>query len=702
MSKNGLSHVEKQIMRFLEKNKGISFKQRTIAKNLGLHQAEYEIFKKTIRVMSRTGKIERGRKNRYRLPNKSRNVVGIISFSSKGFAFVTTKDNEEIFIPAYESYTAFNHDEVLVEKYRKQRGKSPEGKVIKVIKRSKEPIIAAIKKLNGKWIAILDSPAPPTHIEIIGENRSLRQGQLAELVNLEWDNPRYLPRCEIKQILGIPTEARDDVIILKRMFKLPESFPKRVIEEAKRISPPDISKELKHRIDFRDKEVFTIDPVNARDYDDAVSLEKHDGNWLLGVHIADVSSFIKDGSFIDREARKRGNSIYFYEEVIPMLPEKLSNQVASLQPDTDRLTMSVMIEIDKNGNIIKYEIAPSIIHSKKRFTYEEVQEILDNGEGPHWETLSNMRILSKMLYDKRSQMGSIDFDMPEPVFEMDENFVPYELKPSKRLDSHRLIEEFMLLANRMIAEWIAIFRREENLPFIYRVHKPPLEESIERLYTILSRLGVNIKRSKKFTPLDLREILETVKEMPFKNFVEQIALRSMTKAYYSYQPFAHYGLAFRNYTHFTSPVRRYPDLEVHRLVKIYLGSYTKDDIVYYRHALPKIAKKCSDTEIRAMEVEREYVKIKQIRFISTKIGQLFAGIITGVMEFGFFVELSDYLVEGLVHVRTLNDDYYEFEEIEHTLKGRKYNRTFRLGDVVKVKVVSVSVIDRRVDLELEE
>lgn len=702
MSKGKPSDVEKQIIGFLRKNKGVSFKQRTIAKSLGLHQSEYEVFKKTIRAMSQAGKIERGRKNRYRLPDKSRNVVGIISFSSKGFAFVTTKDDKEIFIPAYESYTAFNHDEVLVEKYRKQRGKSPEGRVIKVVKRSKEPIIAIVKELNGKLVAVPESPAPSTYIEIVGEYRGLRQGQLVELVNLEWDNPKYLPKCEIKQILGIPTEPRDDIIILKRMFRLPESFPKRVVEEANQISHPEISDELKHRIDFRDKEVFTIDPVNARDYDDAVSLEKHDENWLLGVHIADVSNFIKAGSFIDKEARKRGNSIYFYEEVIPMLPERLSNEVASLQPDTDKLTMSVLMEIDKNGDIIKYEIVPSVIHSRKRFTYEEVQEILDNGKGPYYETLSNMRALSEILYGKRIRGGSIDFEIPEPIFEMDENFVPYELRPSKRLDSHRLIEEFMLLANRMISEWIAVFRKKENLPFIYRVHEPPLEESIERLYTILSRLGVNVKRPKKFTPSDLREILEVVKEMPFKNFVEQIALRSMTKAYYSYQPLGHFGLAFRNYTHFTSPVRRYADLEVHRLVKLYLNSYTKGDIMYYRRALPKIAKKCSDAEIRAMEAEREYIKIKQIRFISTKIGQLFTGIITGVVEFGFFVELSDYLVEGFVHVRTLNDDYYEFEEVEHMLKGRKYNRAFRLGDVVKVKVVSVSVTDRRVDLELGE
>ncbi len=698
-----LVQLEKRIIDFLKKNKGISFKQKKISKNILIPSSQYQLFKRVIRRLSEEGKIERGKRNTYRIPDLSKNVTGVISFSGKGFGFVTTKDGEEIFIGAYDAAPAFNHDKVLVEIYKKQTGKRPEGKVLKVLKRSNEPIFGTLEKKQSRWIVIPESPTPPVNIVVIGGFKNICEGQMVELTNLQWDSPRTLPGGEIKQILGIPDDPRDDIVILKKMFRLPDDFPKKVTNEVQHLQLPDLSRELKYRLDFRDKEIFTIDPERAMDYDDAISLEEDDdGNKVLGVHIADVSHYVEPGTAVDCEARKRGTSVYFYEGVVPMLPKYLSNELCCLQPDKDKLTLSLIITISESGDVLDFNVAPGIIKSKKRFTYTEVQDILNVGKGPYWATLEKMRELSKILYKKRTEGGSIDFDIPEPMFKMSANGIPYEVKPTERLESHRLIEEFMLLANKTIAEWIAFHRKKERLPFIYRVHEPPTEDSIIGLYDILGRLGMNYTKPQNFTPNDLRLILEEIKEMPFKNFVEKISLRSMSKAVYSHRSLGHFGLAFKHYTHFTSPIRRYPDLVVHRLIKTYKNSFTKDDISFYRRSLPKVAKLCSENEIRAMEVEREYIKIKQIRFLVDKVGEWFIGIITGVIEFGFFVELSDFLIEGLVHVRTLNDDYYIFDEANHTLRGKRYNRTFRLGDVVHVKISSVSVQDRKIDFEWGE
>ena len=702
MAKNS-TQLEKRVITFLRKNKGIFFKQRKISKNILVPSSQYSSFKRILRQLSEEGKIERGKRNTYRIPDLSKNVTGVISFSGRGFGFVTTEDGEEIFVGAYDVATAFNHDKVLVERYKKQTGKRPEGKVLKVLKRSNEPIFGTLEKKQSRWIVIPESPTPPVNIVVIGGFKNIREGQMVELTRLQWDSPRTLPRGEIKQILGIPDDPRDDIVILKKMFRLPDDFPKKVIDEVEHFQLPDLSKELEYRLDFRGKEIFTVDPERARDYDDAISLEKDDaGNWVLGVHIADVSQYIAPGTAVDCEARKRGTSVYFYENVIPMLPGYLSNELCCLQPDKDKLTLSLIIKVSESGDILDFDVLPGVIRSKKRFTYTEVQNILNSGKGPHWTTLEKMKKLSRILYKKRSEAGSIDFDIPEPMFKMSDDGVPYEIKPTERLESHRIIEEFMLLANRTIAEWIAFHRKKERLPFIYRIHEPPTEDSITGLYDILGRLGMSYTKPQNFTPNDLRLILGDIKEMPFKNFIEKISLRSMSKAVYSHRPLSHFGLSFRYYTHFTSPIRRYPDLVVHRLIKTYKNSFSKDDISFYRHSLPKVAKLCSENEIRAIEVEREYIKIKQIRFLVDKIGKWFVGIITGVIEFGFFVELSDFLIDGLVHVRTLNDDYYIFDENNHILRGKKYKRTFRLGDVVHVKISSVSVQDRRIDFEWGE
>lgn len=686
------------IINFLNKNKGIFYKQKKISRALEISNSKYPSFKKLLRSLSEEGKIEHGRKNSYRIRDKCRTVEGIISYSTRGFGFLQTEDGTEFFINAYDIAPAFHHDKVLAEKNKRQKGEKPEAKVIKILKRANEPVFAILKKNKHGWIALPELPAPLVDFHIIGEYEKIKDGQMVELMNLEWDHPKTMPRAEIKTVLGSPDDPRDDVVILKKMFGLKDYFPRKVNEELKEIKLPAISKILKDRLDLREMDIFTIDPPNAKDFDDAVSLEKtKENNWLLGVHIADVSYYVKPGSALDKEARKRSTSVYLGESVVSMLPEKISNELCSLQPGKERLTYSIFIEISPDGRVLSYKINTSVIKSKKRFTYKEANGIIKKGEGKFFSILSDMNNLSKKLFKRRTEKGSIDFDIPEPVFNYNSDGVPSEIKASERLATNRLIEEFMLLANKCIAENIAEKRKKEKLPFVYRIHEPPPEESVTGLYQILQKLGMNLTRPKHFHPKDLNIILKQLDGMPFKNFVEQISLRSMSKAVYTNKPFSHFGLAFLHYTHFTSPIRRYPDLIVHRLLKKYAGKIDSESLTYFRRSLPHMTNYCSEIERKAQEAEREFIKLKQIRYISKKIGEIHKGIITGVIDFGFFVEISDCLVEGLVHVRTLNNDYYSYNEEEHSLKGSRKGRVFRLGDIVNVKVEAVSVKNRRVD-----
>jgi ribonuclease R len=695
--------IEQEIIAFLKKQKGNPFKQRRIAKALRISEAQYPGFKENLRRLAEEGQIERIQKNCYRIPDASRQVVGMISFSGHGFAFVTTAEGEELFVGSYDTGTAFQGDKVLVEKYQKQSGKRMEGKVIRVIERSSTPIFGVLRKKQREWVVTPESPAPPVTILVRNFPQGIQSGQMVELCNLEWNRVNYLPRADIRQVIGVPGDPQDDIPIILKMFRIESDFPAEVTAEAENLPEIISTNEIQQRRDLRDQVVFTIDPETAMDFDDAVSLEELDSNhWRLGVHIADVSHYVQAGTGLDREAFKRGTSIYLGNTVVPMLPAKISNELCSLRPGEDRLTLSVILDLTPNGNLSQYEIVPSIIRSAYRFSYREVQNILDQGAGPDAEVLLKMRDLSQLLYHKRLEAGSIDFDVPEPIFNIGKDGIPEEIRPSERLQSHRLIEEFMLLTNRCIAEWVGVRRKLEKLPFVYRIHATPPPDAIAELYSILFSLGLNYQKPARVKPQDIRQILLDVENLPFKNFIERLAIRSMAKAVYSARPLSHFGLAFRHYTHFTAPIRRYPDLIVHRLVKHYLHSVIEEDKIFFRRLLPKVADHSSETEQTAMEVEREFIKIKQIRFLADKVGNWYKGIITGVMEFGFFVEISDYLVEGLVHVRTLLDDYYIYDRANHTLKGRRDGRTFRLGDRVSVKIVSVSVKERRIDLEWGE
>jgi len=501
--------------------------------------------------------------------------------------------------------------------------------------------------------------------------------------------------------LGSTRNPQDDMKIVCSAFDLDPNFPKAVQSEAERFTDQDIAAEIKNRKDLRDLDCFTIDPKEAKDFDDAISLkENKDGTTTVGIHIADVSYFVKSGSALDQEARYRGTSVYFAEGVVHMLPENLSAGVCSLLPDRDRLASSLIMTLDKNCKVLDWKFHSSVIKNKKRFTYREVQAIVDGKEkSPYVKTLLAMLKVAKRLHNLRQEAGSIDFDIPEPIFFFRDGGIPHEIRHSERLESHRLVEEFMLLANRVIAENVP-FDGSQNRPFIYRIHDKPQRENMERFVDLLRRLNLIKSRLKSLSSNEFRKILSMVEDSPYRALIENIALRTMTKAIYSTDNRGHYGLAFEHYTHFTSPIRRYPDLVVHRLIKQYLGSQSGSQQIQKKKSLDRLAKSNTESEIIAQKAERDYIRLKQIRWLAERIGESFEGIISGVIGRGLFVELKDTFVEGFVDADSLKSDNFYFNEQDFSLTGKQSGERYRMGDEVTIVVKDVAIEKRQSNFEI--
>ena len=696
--------IEQKILQFLNLHQGTTFSSRVIFKELNLPRSKYRSLRLILKDLADQKRIEKVGKRTYKIKKPPHVTIGTISMTKYEYGFVTNHtDKREIYIPIGMTGTAMDGDTVKTEIYASRRGKSLEGEVVEVIKRAKKKIIGTYMESKSFGYVIPDDKKFLRDLYIIkGKNKGAKQGDKVVAELIKWESEYMNPEGIIKEVLGDPFKPGIDITLIERAFELPRDFPVKVKKEIKLLDFKILDSEIKNRINLRDKFVFTIDPEDAKDFDDAVSLIMlENGNFLLSVHIADVSYYVKENTATDEEAFKRGTSVYFPDRCIPMLPKKLSEDICSLKPNKERLTFTVFMEINAKGEVIKYKLAETVIKSKFRLTYEKAQKLIDDKKDSELgKTILMMSDLAKVLKKNRIKKGSLDFDLPEIKFSFDPLGIIEEIKPKPRLDSHNLIEEFMLMANKIVTQYVEEKSNElkSKIPFIYRVHEKPDKKKIEEYANFLKIIGIKFTNFQRPTPKSFQKILEKVKNKPEERLVGEITLRTMMKAEYSPKNIGHFGLAFKKYTHFTSPIRRYPDLVVHRILKSCLKEEEKDMAVKMKSKLNDICRHSSDMEKRAEEAEREAIKIKQLEYMKGKLGEEFDGIISGVRPYGLFVEIEGILAEGLVHIRSIDDDNYHYNEETFSLIGHYSSKTYRLGGKVKVQVARVNLEDKQLDL----
>lgn len=694
--------VADEILRYLRDDAGRPLRPQEIARGLGIRSRDkYARFKRGLEELERSGRVVRQRKGRYAVPDHLDLVSGAIQVTRSGDAFLLSEgDAADVFIPARERGSAVEGDRAIVRVERRPRGRNPEGRVIRILERARDQIVGVYRKRRS--YGFVSAQEPRLDIEVFlppGAEAGAEHGQMVVVSIEDWGDGGPGPVGRVVRVLGSPEDPAVTVLGILHGHQLPLEFPDAVEREADRIQGKGIAKEdLKGREDFRDRLAFTIDPSDAKDHDDALSVRRlKDGRVEVGVHIADVSHYVQPGAAIDREAVERGTSVYLVDRVIPMLPHALSTDLCSLVPDVDRLAFSAVFLLDESGLVDEVRFVPSVIRSRFRLSYEEAQEILDGkreASSELREALVTLDALSRGLRERRRSRGSIDFDLPESRVILNSCGEPTDIQKVLRLPAHMLIEDFMILANEAVAE----FAERENLPLIYRVHEEPAERKLEGLRTLAATFGYRLPKG-KVRPRDLAKLLGAMEGTPQDQLVSTVALRSMSQARYDAENLGHFGLASEAYAHFTSPIRRYPDLVVHRQLKEYLKDPPKARSVG-RESLDDVALASSQRERRAVEAERDSVDAMKVEFMERHLGDEFSGTISGVTAFGLFVLLDDYHVEGLVHVSSLTDDYYHYMENTHSLVGRRRKRAYQLGAPVRVQVVRVDGDKRRIDFEL--
>ncbi len=699
-SKNPKSNLKTAILRFLASKKPAGYTVSQITRALRLPPKEMERFvSEVISELVTDRKVSRLQGKKFGIPEKEVFAEGILQVTKSGTGYVRLDEATELLIAEKNLRNALHEDRVRVSVFPKKPDSRPEGVITEVLERSRTRFVGVLE--SGKGFAFMVPDDQRVHRDFYISPKNLGKAKAGDKVIIQmedWKNPNFNPEGRVIEVLGRAKDLKVQVIAVARGLDVADRFPSSVETEAalfpREITPDDLA----GRLDLRSEAVLTIDPEDAKDFDDAVSLKELDnGNVLLGVHIADVSHFVRPGTKLDLEALKRGTSVYLVDRTIPMLPEVLSNNLCSLVPGQDRLTFSAMMEVTPAGTVKSADFHKSVIHSKRRFTYEEVQKSLTTGTGDFAPLLQKLNRIAKVLMRKRFKNGSIDFDSPEAKFRFNEKGAPVEIIKKERLDSHRLIEELMLLANRSVAEFFTGHLKKHRNPALYRVHDRPDLAKLTALQSLAAGLGFHLDvGAEDQTGFSLQRLMEEVKGTEAENVISELAVRSMARAAYSPENIGHFGLAFRDYTHFTSPIRRYPDLIVHRLLQAY-AIEQKTEPVYQVQDLTAISERCNLSERKATEAERESVKLMQVEYMKSRIGDVFEAIISGVTQFGLYVEINDLLVEGMISVRDLKKDFYNYQENTFSLVGERTGHTYRLGDHIRVECANANPARRTID-----